>query len=806
MTTVRHAIRSLARTPGVVLVVVLSLGVGIGATTTAYTWVDSFILRPLPLVERSDRLVSIYTKGPSGVKWSVSYPSFKDWQAAVPPSLFEGMTLSSNQSLSMKTDRFGPERVWAQVATSNFFDVLGVTMIRGRGFQPDEERQAAQVAVISETLWERAFQRDPGAVGRQVALNGQGFTIVGVAPGKFGGTLMGLGFDIWVPVTTIAVLEPGNNSLTSRGWQWLQGFARRKPGVSVAQADAAIGDASRKVGLALGERDPTLAGAQPLSEDGGGPFIVPLLLTVFGLSIVILAIACANIANILLVRATRRTTEISLRLAIGAGRWQIVKQLLTECMVLSAAGGAFGLLLAQWGRGLFALVLPPLPFPIRLTAEINYRVVAVAALVSVLTAVLAGLVPALRFSRPSLVGAIKGESLPGSSRSWFRNGLVVGQVAMSLITLVIAGLFGRSLVAARASDPGFADPDRLLVANSSVRLAGLTDSVGRIVLDRILERARLIPGVVSISSTSDVPMQIGNNSSNGIEVEGYQSGPDENMSIQRASIGPDYFGTMGIRLIKGRGITREDRAEAPRVAVASQAFAKRFFGDGDPIGRRFRYSSADAWITIVGVGANVTLERVGEIPPAYLYYPEFQRFESDFALVLRTSIDPKAVIEPLRSAILSIDANLPLLDPVTMRESMAGATFMQQAGANLLAGLGVLALLLASIGLYGVLSYSVSQRSKEIGIRVALGAATGRVVRLVGRQAAGLVAVGVVIGGAIAVGVAKLLAGQLVGVTATDPVTFGGVIGLLALVGLGAAIVPARRAARVDPVVVLKSE
>jgi predicted permease len=794
----------LVRTPGVTLVVVLSLGVGIGAATTAYTWIDAFVLRPLPLVERSDRLVSVYTKGPSGARWSLSYPAFTDWRAALPASVFEGITVSSNQTFSLKTDRFGPERVWGQAVSGNFFDLLGVRVLHGRPFQPDEERQAAPVAVISEQLWTRAFGRDPGAIGSQVSLNGQGFTIVGVTPTKFGGTLMGLGFDLWVPVTTIAILDPGNTSLTERGWQWLQGFARRKPGISLAQAEAALTDASRKVGQSLGEWEPTLAGAQSLSQDGGGPFVVPLLFTVFALAIVILAIACANITNILLVRATRRTTEISLRLAIGASRWQIVKQLLTESLLLSAAGGALGLLLAQWGRKLFAAALPPLPFPIRLEAEINWRVVAVTALGSILTAVLAGLAPALRFSRPSLVGAIKGEALPGSSRSWLRSGLVVGQVAMSLIALVIAGLFGRSLLAARAADPGFARPDGLLVAGSSVRLAGLADSAGRIVLERIFERVRTIPGVVSVTSTTDPPMQIGNNSSSGIELEGYQPGPDENMSILRATVGPDYFATMEIPLLAGRGITVDDRAEAPPVAVASRAFAKRFFGEADPIGRRFRYSSDSPWITIVGMAADVTLERAGETPPAYLYYPLFQRFEGQFFLIVRTAIDPKAVIEPLRATLLSIDANLPLLDPMTMRESMLGATFMQQAGANLLGGLGFIALGLAAIGLYGVLAYSVTQRNKEIGIRVALGAATGKVVRLVGRQAAVLVGLGVGLGGALALAAARLLGGQLVGVTPTDPLTYGAVIGILMVVGFAAAILPARRAARVDPVTVLR--
>lgn len=806
MSTLRHAIRGLIRTPGVSLVVILSLAVGIGATTTAYTWIDSFLLRPLPAVARSDRLASIYTKGPSGVQFSVSYPVFGEWQRAMAPSVFDGMTLSSNQMFSMKTEGFGPERVWGQVVSASFFEVLGVAMVRGRAFEPNEEREAAQVAVISETLWERAFRRDPGAVGRQVTLNGNGFTIIGVSPGKFGGTMLGLGFDIWIPVTTIPVLDPGNTSLTERGWQWLQGFARLKPGVSLEQAEAAVTDASRKVGLAFGEREPTLGGVRPLSEDGGGPFVIPLVVTVFGLAVVILFIACANIANILLVRAAQRTREISVRLAIGAGRLQIVKHLLTESLVLAIAGGALGLLFAEWGRGLFALVFPPLPFPIQLRAEINYRVVGVAALVSILTAILAGLTPALRFSRPSLVGAIKGESMPGSSRSWFRSGLVVGQVALSLVTLVAAGLFARSMVAARNTDPGFTDPDRLLVLTSSVRLAGLNDSAGRIVLDRLLERVRLVPGVFRASFTGDLPMLIGNNSSNGIEVEGYQPRPDENMSIQRAEVGPEYFETMGIRIVRGRGINVDDRLGSPGVAVASQAFAKRFFGDRDPVGRRFRYSSRDPWITIVGIAVDVIQERVGEVPPAYLYYPAFQRLNPDFTMVVRTTVAPKSVIEPLRATFQSVDANLPLLDPRSMRESMVGAMFMQEAGTNLLGGLGALALGLASIGLYGVLSYSVSQRNKEIGIRVALGAATARVVRLVVRQAAWLVVGGTVVGGGLALAVANLLRGQLVGVQPADPVTFGAVIGVLSLVGFAAAIVPARRAAMVDPVVVLKTE
>ena len=800
---IRIAGRGLLRTPGFTLVVILSLGIGIGATTTAFSWIDSFLLNPLPAVPESASLVSVFTKGPGNAEWSVSYPRSKRWREAVGGSV-QGLAVFSGEQFSMRTVDFGPERVWGSVASGNFFDVVGVRAAAGRTLTPEDERTAAQVVVISDALWTRAFHRDPSVVGRQVTLNGHGFTIVGITPPRFQGAMAAVALDLWVPVTTVPVVKPGNTSLTSENWQWLESVARLAPGATLAQGRSAFETASRQVAQALGEKVPTIAGVRRLSDVGAGPLVGPLFYTLFGLAAVILLIACANIANLLLVRATQRGKELGIRLALGAGRGQLVRHLLTETMLLTLAGGLIGVMLAFWGRGALAAVMPTLPFPVSLRSEVNFRVVVLAALVTIGTALLVGLLPALRASRPSLVSSLKSEQAPGSSRSWLRSGLVVAQVALSLIALTSAGLFFRSLTAARRADPGFHDSERVLLAGTNFQLAGYPDSVGRVKLEQALARMRTVPGVTIASTTDDVPMMFGNNSSTSAEVDGYVFGKDENSSIDYARVSPDYFPAMGIPIVQGRGIEAQDRADAPPAMVVSEAFVRHFLKDRSPLGVRVRSNGRD-W-TIVGVAHDVVKERLGQPFTPYMYLPATQSFSGEVYFVIRTSVPPRTIIEPIRVALQSVDPNLPLLDPLSMTESMAAGMFVQSMGATLLAGLGLLALGLAAIGLYAVLSFSVSLRTREIGVRMALGAANTSVVRLIVGHAARLVTVGVALGSVLAFAVAHAIRSQLFGVQPADPVTLITVITVLAFVGVLAAALPARRAARIDPVITLKTE
>ena len=800
---IRLAVRGLHKAPGFALVVILSLGVGIGATTTVYTWIDSFLLRPFPAVRESNRLVGVYTMGPGGAQWSLSYPRYRRWREAA--SAVDGLVVYGDKDLSLRTDQFGPARVFAEMVSGNYFDVLGMLAVMGRTLTPKDEQDVAQVAVISQGLWQRAFQKDRSVIGRQVTLNGQGFTIVGVAPSGFGGTLVGLGFDLWVPVTTVPIVEPGNGSLTADGWQWFQALARLKPGMNETQAALALREASKRVSASLGETTPTIAGVRPLAQEGAGKFVGPLFYTLLGISIVLLLIACANIANLLLVRSVRRTKEISIRLAIGASRGRVIRQLLAESLVLAVAGGVVGLLFAMWGRHGLNALMPPLPYPVTLTGSFNGRVVLAALVLTAGTGLLVGLLPALKASRPSLLPALKDEQVPGTGRSLLRSGLVVAQVALSLVALVAAGLFTRSLSRSKAADPGFTGADRLLVLETSTRLAGLTDSAGAVTRDRLLDAVKQVPGVRGVSVATDVPMSIGGHSSNGITLEGYTPGRDENMSIETGTVSAGYFALMGIPMRRGRGITEADRRDAPPVVVVNEAFAKRFSPEQDPVGRRLRATRND-WLTIIGVAADVKMESIGEAPYPYYYTSMAQDPSSAFSLVIRTATDPKAIVEPVRGAFASVDPNLPLLDPRTMTENMAGAMFVQSTGASLLGMLGVLALALATIGLYAVLSYLVSYRTREIGIRVALGAETGRVVRLVVRQGLVLTALGLVIGSGLALLVGRALASQLIGVSPSDPLTFVTIPLALLGVAAGASLLPARRAARVDPVTALRSE
>lgn len=798
----RYTLRGLTKAPGFTAVVVLSLGLGIGAVATAFTWVDFFLLRPFPLVRESNRLVGLHTEGPGGVEWSVSYPKYLQWRNGV--KSFDGLVVFSMQQFSLRVDDATPERVWSEVVSGNYFDVLGVHAARGRTFQADEEAQAAQAAIISRALWSRKFNNDPGVVGRRVTLNGQGFTVIGVAPSGFGGTVMGLGADLWVLVTTIPALSPGNTSLTSPGWQWLEALGRLRPGVTLEQARSDLRDATKRIGAEAGESVPTVAIAKPIGQEGVGQFIGPLIYTLLGIGGLILLIACANVANLLMVRGIQRGKEVGIRLAIGAGRSQLVRQLLTESFVLAVLGGLAGLLVAYWGQGAIAAVVPAMPFPIDLTTHLNIRVLGVTTVVACITALVFGLVPALRATRVDLVPVLKDENAPGTTRPWGRSALVVVQVAFSLVALVSAGLFFRSNAKALGADPGFRDPEHVLIASTDLHLAGLRDSAGAVVRDRLLERLRTVPGVTRVSLTTKVPMTFWSNNSSSATVEGYTAARNENMSIMDAFVGPDYFETLGVRITRGRGILETDRTGAPKVAVVNDAFARRFWSNQDPIGKRI--DMGWGWVTIVGTAADVKISTIGETPFAFVYHPHAQVHSSEFDLLLRTSVDPKSVIESVRRVFASVDANLPMLDPRTLRENMQSSLFVQTTASRLLGGLGFVALLLASIGLYGVLSYTVRQRTKEIGLRVALGAATSSVVGLVFRQALRLIVAGLAVGTILAFGVGRLVSGQLYGVSPSDPITFVAIASLLCGVAVLASLLPARRATRVDPLVALRNQ
>ncbi len=799
MQDLRYALRSLARVPGFSAAAILSLGLGIGAVTTIFTWTDRWVLNPLPAVRNTDRLAYLQTRAPGGGSWSISYPSYRDWRER--SHAFEGITVFNLQQVGLRIDG-GTERAWAMVASANYFEVLAVPMQLGRGFREEEERGATQVAVLGYSFWQRRFKGDSGVLNRVLTLNGHGFTVIGVAAPRFGGAYVGLNMDLYLPVTTRTALD-GERPWDQRGWQWLDGIGRLKQGVSLAAASRDMERVGRELD-ALFPNEENLALVRSLQSEGASAVLLPVMAALLGVTGLVLLIACANVANLLLARATSRQKELGVRLAIGAGRGRIIRQLLTESLVLGGLGGLAGMVLAYWGRNGIKSFTPAAPFPIDFeTTFSNARVIGFGLAVTLGTVLLFGLAPALRASRLDLVPVLK--DLPsGSGRGRLRGALVAGQVALSLVALVCAGLFLRGLQRAQRVDLGFKDPETLLLVSTDLHLAGVPDSAGGALLDRVLERARAMPGVRAAAAGDFVPLGFGGNSSSGVEVDGYTPAKDENMSVQYARVTPGYFETMGLRILRGRAIGVEDRGGARDVAVVNEAFGRRFWPNQDPVGKQFRQWRRT--YSVVGVVQDSKHKQITEAPYPFLYHALAQRYSSEFTLHLRTTGPARTLIEPLRKELAATEANLPFLDPRTMAEQIIPATIGQRMGSRMLALFGVIALVLATIGLYGVMAYTVSQRTREIGVRVALGADAGSVSRMVLAQGLRLTAMGLALGAVLALVAGRLLRSQLFGLSPADPATFGVLALFLGGVAAAASLIPARRAARVDPLVALRSE
>ncbi len=801
----RYALHMLRKNPGLTIVAVVSLALGIGANTTIFSWMDGLVLHPLPLVKDPGRLVFLNTFGPGGMQWSVSYPDFLDWKAQT--RRITGMSATNFDQFGLRTTGQA-ERAWGVYASADYFGVLGVGPILGRVFRPDEDSTlgGAPVVVLGYGFWQRKFAGDSAVLGRHLMLNNHDLTVIGVLPPKFGGTIPGLSFDVWVPLTMAAVLAARGNILDGRGNRFLSVIARLKPGVTIGEASAEIGLVQQRLGGTYPVDRLSTASAEPISAEGPPAWFRPLFLALLGITAVVLLVACANVANLLLARATARRKEIAMRLALGARRARLVRQLLIESALLAVLGGAVGLFISLWGRELFEAFVPPAPLPIEMQFGVNGRVLAVAVLATALAALVFGAAPALRATRPNLVPALKDDAGEGiGSRSRLRSALVVGQLALSVVALVAAGLFLRSLGRANDVDRALGDPAHVLIAGTDLFAAGYDRARGEALLDRLLDRVTQAPGVQSASLTTFVPLGFPNQSHWGTQVEGYQPGAHEDMSIQFALVGPDYFETMGTPIVRGRGITDTDRDSAQHVAVVNEAFARRYWPGLDPLQRRLRMAGQD-WATVVGVAKDGKYNQLNEAPLPFIWRPIAQVYGAQPDFVVRTAGDPKALIEPLRVAFASLDPRLAFLDPRTLAEHMGPSTFIQQTGAALLGLFGALALVMAAVGIYGVMAYTVSRRTREMGIRVALGAARRDILGMVVGQASGLVALGLGVGAAAALGVGLLLESQLLGIRAYDPPTFVTILVLLGAVGLVASWIPARRAASVDPVVTLKAE
>ncbi len=809
----RYGLRMLWKTPGFTLVAVVSLALGIGLNTAIFSIVNVILIRPVPMVKDQSRVVWL--------RASISYPDYVDYRGQT--QSFAGMAAATGTSEFSLARGGEPELIKGEYVTENYFDVLGVGALAGRTFAGAEGQTPIPVVVLSEHLWRTRFDSDPAIVGRQISISGLGFTVVGVAPKNFIGTEAGLNRELWVPLSMQPVLNPPeasraadplSNRFQERDSRWLAIFARLKPGVSREQAGAELTNVARHVAEAYRGKvsAETLRSVQLLSMNGGmDPRDREEALPLAGIVIVVVAlvllIACANLASLLLARAAVRRRETAIRQALGATRPRLVRQWLTESILLGVAGGALGLLLALWANQLLISYLQTTPLA-SLDLGIDWRVLAFTLGVSVITGIVFGLAPALQASRLDIVMALKSEDAQraGSRRSRLRAVFVTAQVTLSVVLLVGAGLFIRSLQSANTIDPGFR-VDRALTVPINLGLLRYKEFEGENFYRNLLARVEAQPGVERASLVRFAQLGFSFAQFHVFKEGSRDKRRDEGISTGFNVVGPNYFKTMETPLVRGRDFSETDRKGAPGVVALNQTLAATLWPGEDALGKRVSVSGPKGpFLEVIGVARDGKYRSLGELPHPYIYRPLLQSYDPKMTLVVRTKGEPQSVAAAVREQIRALDANLPVADVKTLRDQLDLSLFPSRVAAWTLGGFGVLALLLAAIGIYGVVSYSVAQRTREIGVRMALGAKEKDVLRLVLGEGLFVIAVGLALGLLLAFAATRVIVGFLYGVGATDPLTFAGVPLLLGFIALVASYIPARRATKVDPLVALRYE
>jgi predicted permease len=807
----RFALRLLRKSPLFTITAALSLAIGIGANATIFSVGSAMLLRPMPGLLEPDRLVDVGRTSRGAAFDTVSYPNYTDLRTRATSFTDLYVHAIGPTPMSLGADG-GAERVYGVIVTANYFSVLGTPAHLGRLLRPEDDGPigANAVVVLSHHLWERRFAADRAIVGRTISINGFPFTVVGVAPRAFQGTTLLRG-DLWLPVTMLTQAMPSRKAslFTSRRSTWLFMGARLKPGVSLDQANAELA----LIAAALEQEYPDSNKgmsfrAAPLAVvPGVTGMVAGFIGLLMGIVTLLLLIACVNLAGMQLARGAARSREIAVRVAIGAGPSRIARQLLTETAVLFVLGGTAGLLLSRWLTTLLLSVLPQLPVPISIDLGADWRVVGFTAVMSLVAAVLCGLAPALQARRISLVPSLKGDALAaGPSRLPLRSVFVVGQVTLSLVLVIAAGLFMRTLAQAANAPTGF-DHRHVDVVSLDLSLARYETDSGRVFTRELLARIRALPGVQSASIAVDLPLDGGRMGFGSVVVPG-SPGADERGRIPADwnITEPGVFRTLGQRLVRGRDFTEQDTAAAPAVAVVNEAFARAVWPGADPIGQQFESDGLDGSlrVTVVGVAADARLMSIAEAAQPYVYVPLAQRYSSRINLLVKTA--GVTVIPDVRSLIRGMNPNLPVTEALPLSDITALGLIPQRIAAAVAGALGLVGLLLAAIGIFGVTAYAVSRRTREIGIRVALGADRGHVMRLLLVQGARLTALGLILGVCAAAAGARLIQGLLYGVGNLDPLTFGGACLLFALVSLLATYIPARRALSVDPMVALRNE
>jgi predicted permease len=804
----RYAVRMLGKNPGFAVTAVLTLGLGLGANTAIFSLINTALLRPLP-VERPDQLVTLNNAAERRMFPAFSYPNYKDIldRNEVFSSLF-GYRFAQ---LSLSHDGVN-ERLWGFLVTGNYFETLGVKAALGRVISADDDRSpgAHPVAVVSYKCWRQRFGGDPGVIGKNVIVNGRGYTIIGVAQPGFSGTEVIVTPEMWFPMMMQAQIEVGSQWLDDRDWQTVSVIGRLKPGVSVRQAQTALNPIAQQLeaefpdineGLRITLFSPGLVGSAMRGAIIG---FAGLLMVVVGMA---LLLACANLANLLLARATERRREIAVRLALGASRFRVIRQLLTESLLLAACGGALGLLIAIWLTKLTAAIKLPIDVPLATELHVDIRVFVFAGLVSLGAGLFFGLLPALQATKTDLAQALKNDASFGSPhRSRLMSGLIVLQVALSLALLIGGGLMIRALRQAQTINLGY-DPQGAIEMSFDLRLQGYSSAQGREFQKRLLERARALPGVESAGIANIIPVDL-HISSDPVYIEGQE--PSRIASAPRAltsNITPGYFKAMSTRLLRGRDFTEYDDEKAARVAIINESFARRFWPGEDPIGKRFALGGVESpKMEVVGVAQDGKYTGLNENQWPFVYRPQWQYRVGATTIVVRAEADSQKVIASVRRELQQLDPNLPTASARPLVERLSLAFLPARIVASALGSFGLAALLLAAIGIYGVMSYAVSKRVREIGVRMALGAQQGDVLKLVMTQGMALTLIGVAIGLLSALGLTRLMKNVLFGVSATDPLTYTGVAALLTFVALLACYIPARRATKVDPMIALRCE
>jgi predicted permease len=813
MQDLKYGLRILLKSPGFSFVAIASLALGIGANTAIFSLVNAVLLRPLPVEDPAHLVVVSTTDQRNPGTLPLSHLNYRDLRSQ--NAVFADMAAITFNQLNYSHGQES-EQIPAQVVSANYFTVLGAAPALGRGFLPEEETRVTPVAVLSHGFWERSFGSDPSVIGRTMILNRTPYTIVGVGPKNFSGVLLGGGPAVWLPLSKN--LAPVPDWYETRRGLFLFSVARLKPDVTVEQARSNL----RAIFTNLEQTFPVdnkgrSATAVPVLEarlnpNGVGPNVIvqqsSFLMIVVG---IVLLIACANIANLLLARSSKRRREVAIRLALGAKRSRLVRQLLTESLLLSLIGGAAGMVLAYWTLDAIVAARLPLPFPIDQTAlSIDPRVLAFTAGLAILTGFLFGLAPALQASRPDLLPVLKNELVPAAAgprglRGFFalRQLLVVIQVALSLIALIAAGLFLRDLRHSQQIDTGF-ETRGVLVVNFNLLREGYTPERGQVFYDQLVERTAGIAGVQGTAMASNAPLAGGLLRS--VFPEGADTTATGRVLVQVTTVGTGYFQTIGIPIVRGRDFTRGDTADAPKVVVVNQTMAQQFWKGDEPIGKRFKFFGDKDYTTVIGVAKDSKYNAVTEAPQSFIYQPLSQNYTPAGTLHVRAAGDAAAMANAVRAKIHEVDPSLSLFNVQTLEQQVGQSLQPLEMNVMMLAVFGGLALLLASIGLYGVASYSVTQRTREIGVRMALGAPSSSVLGLVLRHGMILVGAGLAVGLILAYATAGLMKTLVVGVDTHDPLTFAVTAAGLATVALVASYIPARRATRIDPLLALRTD